>query len=149
MGKREMTEPKSVSAKQLRDALVEELEKSGTLTQAKSLIRNAIFESLNDRKPTEKKNLSNRQTLMASLISEWLEENGFEQSASTIKIESGLKSYLPKSIVNVELNLVPTDLPALDQLVSERIQNVPRPQKQVESDFNIVGSQPNEIIIEK
>ena len=38
---------------------------------------------------------------MASLISEWLEENGFEQSASTIKIESGLKSYLPKSIVNV------------------------------------------------
>ena len=44
-----------------------------------------------------------RQTLMASLISEWLEENGFEQSASTIKIESGLKSYLPKSIVNVSL----------------------------------------------
>ena len=40
---------------------------------------------------------------MASLISEWLEENGFEQSASTIKIESGLKSYLPKSIVNVSL----------------------------------------------
>jgi len=87
---------------------------------------------------------------MASLISEWLEENGFEQSASTVKIESGLKSYLPKSIVNVELNLVPTDLPALDQLVSERIQNVPRTQKQgVESDFKIVGSQPNEIIIEK
>ena len=40
---------------------------------------------------------------MASLISEWLEENGFEQSASAIKIESGLKSYLPKSIVNVSL----------------------------------------------
>ena len=42
---------------------------------------------------------------MASLISEWLEENGFEQSASTIKIESGLKSYLPKSIVNVSFSL--------------------------------------------
>ena len=41
---------------------------------------------------------------MASLISEWLEENGFEQSASTIKIESGLKSYLPKSIVNVSFS---------------------------------------------
>ena len=52
-------------------------------------------------------------------------------------------------LIQVELNLVPTDLPALDQLVSERIQNVPRTQKQVESDFEIVGSQPNEIIIEK
>ena len=52
-------------------------------------------------------------------------------------------------LIQVELNLVPTDLPALDQLVSERIQNVPRTQKQVESDFKIVGSQPNEIIIEK
>ena len=51
-------------------------------------------------------------------------------------------------LIQVELNLVPTDLPALDQLVSERIQNVPRTQKQVESDFEIVGSQPNEIIIE-
>ena len=52
-------------------------------------------------------------------------------------------------LIQVELNLVPTDLPALDQLVSERIQNVPRTHKQVESDFKIVGSQPNEIIIEK
>ena len=52
-------------------------------------------------------------------------------------------------LIQVELNLVPTDLSALDQLVSERIQNVPRTQKQVESDFEIVGSQPNEIIIEK
>ena len=52
-------------------------------------------------------------------------------------------------LIQVELNLVTTDLPALDQLVSERIQNVPRTQKQVESDFEIVGSQPNEIIIEK
>ena len=50
---------------------------------------------------TERERSLFRQTLMASLISEWLEENGFEQSASTIKIESGLKSYLPKSIVNV------------------------------------------------
>ena len=52
-------------------------------------------------------------------------------------------------MVQNELNLVHTDLPALDQLVSERIQNVPTTQKQVESDFKIVGSQPNEIIIEK
>ena len=62
-----------------------------------------------------------------------------------IKILSGSVLIL----IQVELNLVPTDLPALDQLVSERIQNVPRNQKQVESDFKIVGSQPNEIIIEK
>ena len=63
-----------------------------------------------------------------------------------IKIFSGSVLIL----IQVELNLVPTDLPALDQLVSERIQNVPRTQKQgVESDFKIVGSQPNEIIIEK
>ena len=62
-----------------------------------------------------------------------------------IKIFSGSVLIL----IQVELNLVPTDLPALDQLVSERIQNVPRNQKQVESDFKIVGSQPNEIIIEK
>ena len=55
-----------------------------------------------------------RQTLMASLISEWLEENGFEQSASTIKIESGLKSYLPKSIVNVSLYTQDSQMTASD-----------------------------------
>ena len=68
-------------------------------------------------------------------------------------IFSQIKKSFSGSILilfQVELNLVPTDLPALDQLVSERIQNVPRTQKQgVESDFKIVGSQPNEIIIEK
>ena len=51
---------------------------------------------------------------MASLISEWLEENGFEQSASTIKIESGLKSYLPKSIVNVSLYTQDSHMTASD-----------------------------------
>ena len=70
-----------------------------------------------------------------------------------MKLFSQIKKSFSGSIsilFQVELNLVPTDLPALDQLVSERIQNVPRTQKQgVESDFKIVGSQPNEIIIEK
>ena len=68
-------------------------------------------------------------------------------------IFSQIKKSFSGSILilfQVELNLVPTDLPALDQLVSERIQNLPRTPKQgVESDFKIVGSQPNEIIIEK
>ena len=68
-------------------------------------------------------------------------------------IFSQIKKSFSGSILilfQVELNLAPTDLPALDQLVSERIQNVPSSQKLgVESDFKIVGSQPNEIIIEK
>ena len=66
-------------------------------------------------------------------------------------IFSNKKSFSGSILIlfQVELNLVPTDLPALDQLVSERIQNVPRTNNEVESDFKIVGSQPNEIIIEK
>ena len=67
-------------------------------------------------------------------------------------IFSQIKKSFSGSILilfQVELNLAPTDLPALDQLVSERIQNVPRTKNEVESDFKIVGSQPNEIIIEK
>jgi len=63
------------SAEELKSYIVADLQQSGVLDELKSQLRFSVFKSLQGEK-NEKKQLTNRQILISSVISEWLLANG-------------------------------------------------------------------------
>merc|ERR1712106_31210 len=110
-----------------------------------AMIRGAVFEALHDRgeSSTAKKPLTDSQTVALSAIVDWLQQNGFAQSAATVKTECGPDAILPKNIINSELNLA-TDFrgAALGVIIDER-----REQKQLEQgELEVTDDDDNETI---
>lgn len=64
------------TAAELKDQLVANLESSGVLDDIRSQLRLSVFKSLQGENKSAKPQLSNRQILTSSIISEWLITNG-------------------------------------------------------------------------
>lgn len=114
------------TAAELKDQLVANLESSGVLDDIRSQLRLSVFKSLQGENKSAKPQLSNRQILTSSIISEWLITNGFQATVSTLNAETGLlDSHLPKTLINNEFGISNTDpkVPILDIIVAEKIAN--------------------------
>jgi hypothetical protein len=65
-----------VSEAELKNQMILDLEKSGTLDAIRSQLRMKIFQNLQGELQQTKPNLTNKKMLTASIVSEWLLENG-------------------------------------------------------------------------
>merc|ERR1711990_1095948 len=139
----------------LKKTIKNEIEKSANFVQVKSQIRKAVYESLTNNKINKQNQLSNRQTLVLSLVTEWLKDNGFEQSVATIRTETGLEKSLPTQIIQSEFGISDEDrnCSILDQLVVSQLKNkigkenielIPTNARQADNDYEEV-----EFVIEK
>ena len=94
------------SVEELKNALKETLEQRGVLNQIKAIMRQEIYDSIeNDDNP--KPPLSNENLIINELIKEYLDYNNYLHSSSVFQSETGQpKDALNRDTISKELNII-------------------------------------------
>ena len=97
------------SVEELKNALKETLEQRGVLNQIKAIMRQEIYEAIeNDDNP--KPPLTKENLIINELIKEYLEHNNLLHSSSVFQSESGQpKDTLNRDAISKELNIVESE----------------------------------------
>lgn len=111
------------SVEDLKEALRENLDRSGRLRQLKAQLRADVYTALNPEEATGTPQLSNENLLINELIREYLVYNNYRASASVFLPETGQPAVRPfdraflASHLNVPEGQNSTQLPLLYSLV--------------------------------
>ncbi|KAJ0033320.1 hypothetical protein NQD34_000427 [Periophthalmus magnuspinnatus] len=113
---------------ELKCAVRETLESRGVLGQLKARIRAEVFSALEDKRPSERPQLSHENLLINELIREYLEFNKYKYTASVLTAESGQPEVpLDRQFLAHELNVAEDasskSVPLLYGLVSHFVNN--------------------------
>ena len=97
------------SVEELKNALKETLEQRGVLNKIKAMMRQEIFEAIdNDNNP--KPQLSSENLIINELIKEYLNYNNYSHSSSVFQSETGQpKDALNRNYILNQLNIVEKD----------------------------------------
>ena len=97
------------SVEELKNALKETLEQRGVLNQIKAIMRQEIYDSIeNDDNP--KPPLSNENLIINELIKEYLDYNNYLHSSSVFQSETGQpKDALNRDTISKELNIIESE----------------------------------------
>ena len=97
------------SVEELKNALKETLEQRGVLNQIKAIMRQEIYESIeNDDNP--KPQLSEENLIINELIKEYLDYKKYSYSSSVFQSESGQpKDTFNRDTISKELNIIESE----------------------------------------
>ena len=97
------------SVEELKNALKETLEQRGVLNQIKAIMRQEIYESIeNDDNP--KPQLTKENLIINELIKEYLDYNNLLHSSSVFQSESGQpKDTFNRDTISKELNIIESE----------------------------------------
>jgi len=65
-----------MNEEQMKASVLLDLEQTGRLEQLRAKVRYEVYQSLAKEKVVAKKELSNREVLTVSIISDWLDKHG-------------------------------------------------------------------------
>ncbi|CAG5084347.1 Oidioi.mRNA.OKI2018_I69.PAR.g10618.t1.cds [Oikopleura dioica] len=129
-----------MNEEEMKAHVLADLEQTGRLEQLRAKVRYEVYHSMAKEKAVSKKELSNREVLTVSIISDWLNNHGFSVTAAQLNSETQMGGNpLPKTVVKSELRIDPSDERAiLDSLIDNHLGSLP-PQHSENarpSDFN-------------
>ncbi|CBY16138.1 unnamed protein product [Oikopleura dioica] len=116
-----------MNEEQMKASVLLDLEQTGRLEQLRAKVRYEVYQSLAKEKVVAKKELSNREVLTVSIISDWLDKHGFTVTAAQLNSETQMTGNpLPKTVVKSELRIDPSDSRAiLDSLIDNHLGALP------------------------
>ena len=67
---------RAMNEEEMKQSVLSDLEQTGRLEQLRAKVRYEVYQSLAKEKVVSKKELSNREVLTVSIISDWLNKHG-------------------------------------------------------------------------
>lgn len=121
-----------VTQEKLKQSVLADLQKTGVIDQIRAQLRQQVFQSLAKGNKVSKKDLTNREVLTVSVISDWLNNHGFSATAATLSSEAQMGgSILPKTVVKSELRIDKNDdRSILDSIIDTHLTLAPATSKE-------------------